>query len=381
MTSEFANRSATLRGMLFGASALVAGLLVAGPASAEEKALQNGTIGYVLTYQNWALYQAADGSECPQGLNGGPREEYKALFPDDGTKRKLVDTQMKMEIAQFFPEDWKSPLPFREGSGKIAPGLNLDGKVGARDFTSPDGTVGVDNNFFRALGCVANFRGPNGNNFIDTARGARNFAFNRVLLEITGVDSLANDPEVQVTMLRGLQRVRPDAGGTDVMPGGSQPVDTRFSGRFKTVMKGKIVDGVLITEPADDATLPLWENQGGPGEYRIRGMRYELTLTSTGAKGLMAGYNDVESWYKNISRSWMTLIQSYGQFQAPTVYHELHRLADGYPDPKTGANTAISAAMDVRFAQAFIIHKPGALADARPQSGASTMAAGDGARR
>jgi hypothetical protein len=32
----------------------------------------------------------------------------------------------------------------------------------------------------------------------------------------------------------------------------------------------------------------------------------------------------------------------------------MDRLADGYPDPKTGKNTAISSAMRVKFTQVFI---------------------------
>jgi hypothetical protein len=34
------------------------------------------------------------------------------------------------------------------------------------------------------------------------------------------------------------------------------------------------------------------------------------------------------------------------------------RLADGYPDPKTGVNTAISSAVTVKFAQVFARHPP-----------------------
>ncbi|MCH8073396.1 MAG: hypothetical protein IIA09_15765, partial [Proteobacteria bacterium] len=37
----------------------------------------------------------------------------------------------------------------------------------------------------------------------------------------------------------------------------------------------------------------------------------------------------------------------------------LRRLADAYPDPETGANTAISTALDVKLTQVFIVHPPG----------------------
>ena len=50
---------------------------------------------------------------------------------------------------------------------------------------------------------------------------------------------------------------------------------------------------------------------------------------------------------------------------APALYHALHRLADGYPD-ETGANTAISTAVTLKFAQVFIEHPPQEVAAAGP---------------
>jgi hypothetical protein len=37
-------------------------------------------------------------------------------------------------------------------------------------------------------------------------------------------------------------------------------------------------------------------------------------------------------------------------------YRLFRKFADGYPDPKTGQNMAISAAWDMRFEQVFIMH-------------------------
>jgi hypothetical protein len=39
---------------------------------------------------------------------------------------------------------------------------------------------------------------------------------------------------------------------------------------------------------------------------------------------------------------------------SPSQYKALDRLADGYPDPKTGRNTAISAAVTVKFTQVYV---------------------------
>jgi hypothetical protein len=37
-------------------------------------------------------------------------------------------------------------------------------------------------------------------------------------------------------------------------------------------------------------------------------------------------------------------------------YRAMIKNADGYPDPQTGQNTAISMAWEVKFSQAFILH-------------------------
>src|ERR1700691_4906036 len=60
---------------------------------------KDGTIAYVLTDLHWGIYESADGkTECPDGFNEGNREQFKALFPQDGQTRTLLDTQLRREI-------------------------------------------------------------------------------------------------------------------------------------------------------------------------------------------------------------------------------------------------------------------------------------------
>jgi hypothetical protein len=73
--------------------------------------------------------------------------------------------------------------------------------------------------------------------------------------------------------------------------------------------------------------------------------------------------------------NWASHHASYGQMSIPSISRALQRLADGYPDPATGKNTAISTALDVKFVQAFILHsdakKPVASADPAQKSPAT----------
>jgi hypothetical protein len=184
----------------------------------------------------------------------------------------------------------------------------------------------------------------------------RRYNDNRVLLELTGVDDLSNDADVTVTTYRGLDGLLTDATGNDFISGGTQRVDLRWGKQYIQRVKGKIVDGTLITDPIDTLMIPWGVTFDTNGYQLFRGLRLRLKLTPGGAEGLMAGYVDVESFTHHLNTSWSTHHQSYGQLSSPSQYRALKRLADGYPDPQTGANTAISSAVNVKFTQVFIQH-------------------------
>ena len=323
--------------------------------AADLENVRNGAIGYALTTLHWATYQTAGAKECPQGFNDGPREQFKTLYGDEKRKYTLMETQIARESEGWHPQlDSDHNFPFYEPQTKVGLGLNLDGKVGPNDFTSPDGEQGIDNQLYRALGCIRSYRdGQTANDFFDNQE-IQKTPYNRIMFEITGVDSLANDDSVEVTWYRGLDPLMTDATGDNVVPGGSERVDARFGKRFIQHQHGKIVNGVLITEPAD-VTFP-WATFGLPTDELMHGMRMSLKITPTGALGLMGGYADVEMWYNQTMRSESTHHQSYGQMSPPSLYKAFRRLADGYPDPKTGQNTAISSALRAGFTQVYVLH-------------------------
>ena len=326
-------------------------------AAADSSAPPGGTIAYALVSLHWATYQTADSkAECPQGFNEGPREQFKILFPDNGVKRTLMETQIKREIDGWFPSAEPDQFPFREAGGRTAIGMNLDGKTGANDFTSPDGEPGIDNQLYRALGCILSYRGPQGpNDYFDNEAIAKD-RYNRTLIELTGVDSLINDDDVGVTVYRGLDPLLTDATGNNIMPGGSERIDTRWGAKFIQHFRGRITAGVLTTAPAD-FVFP-WSTFELPTDQYIRAMRMRVKVAPDGAEGLIGGYADVETWYRQTMKSESTHHQSYGQLSPPSLYKALRRLADAFPDPATGVNTAISSALRAKFTQVFILPPP-----------------------
>ncbi|MDH4072081.1 MAG: hypothetical protein OEV41_03125, partial [Gammaproteobacteria bacterium] len=82
----------------------------------------------------------------------------------------------------------------------------------------------------------------------------------------------------------------------------------------------------------------------------------QIELNPKSAEGLFAGYVDIDQWDLNLNTNWTTHFQSYGHVSEPSLYRALYRLADGYPDPATGANTAISSAVQVSFVQVYVMH-------------------------
>ena len=323
----------------------------------ESPAPVNGTIGYVMTDLFWAVYQTPDGkTECPKGYNDGPRQQFTSLFPDS-TVRTVVDTQLKQEIETWHPTAEPDQFLFHEVEGALSYGLNLDGEIGSNDFTHPNGEQGIDNEVYRAVGCIIGFRGPDGVEFIYQNKGILDRRYNRMMFELTDVDDLVNDEDVTVTLYRGMDRLLTDATGLKAMAGGSQRVDWRWGAKLIRQTQGRIVNGVLTTEPIAKMVMP-WMNLSVPSIHIFYDMRLQLTLTSTSAEGLIAGYADVDTWYKQLIRNDSTHHLSNGEISGISLYKALRRLADSRPDPVTGNNTAISTALDVKLKQVFIVHPP-----------------------
>lgn len=355
-------------------------LFGAANASADEidvsSPIRNRTIGYVMTSDHWAVYATPDKSECPKGINAGPRELFYAWFPDSAGKRKQVETELKEETYIWWPDlEAPGPMPIYEAVSKTAPGLNLDGKVGPNDYVSPSGEAGIDNQFYHAVGCIGDYR-PDGSFYVLQNNYLRQRLYMRFLIELTDVDDLINDDDVTVTTYRGTQPIVADATGNDFLPYSSQKIDMRFGKKFITRTHGKIKNGVLTTEPADQ-NFPYNFSFDDRGVSTLRGSQLKLNLLPDKATGLWGGYLDIQGWFRSLNGAMGTHSLSYGQQFTPMTYHSMLKWADGYPDPKTGKNTAISAAKEVVFRQAFIMHPDKAVSssdDGRKDTAARQLA-------
>jgi len=246
-----------------------------------------------------------------------------------------------------FPQLDAGLMPY---AGSRAIGINLDGRADTGGFTSPGGEPGVDNSLWRMFGCIKGFRETGSP---ELAAKATFSARAPTLLEIGGVDDLRNDPEVEVAVYTGTTPLVTGANGT---PLARASFDVDPDPRLQSRVRGRIADGVLTTEPFD---LRLsFKEQIVDTVRELRGSRLRATLKPDGSiDGGIYGYYDIASAWDSIQQMTEAGAMFTG-FSCPAVRSALQRHADGFPDPKTGRNTAISTALGFAGVRAHIIHSP-----------------------
>ncbi len=331
------------------------------------------TMGFVVVSFYTSIYETKYMEECPRGLAIGNDEIWwKSLDPavrdeltDGGDIEPVTGIRRAMSAKRgpngedvcAMPTIVEDP-PLKLVEGTISYGMNLDGNddgsptpktCSHENFTSPDGRTGIDNQMYRLLGCVYGWRdsgyietNANGE-LIDTSQGV-------ILIEISEVDDRLNDDDVVVRMHRANDVLPKDTQG-NILPYASYRIhDIPGYGR---PARGKIVDGVLTTEPIH-ATLPYYGNLTH-SEIDLKDMRLQLDLQASEdrVKGMIAGYRDVENFWSYFRKGGYMAVT--GQFSCPAMYKAAHELADGYPDPETGNCTALSSSYSIEAIPAFVI--------------------------
>jgi hypothetical protein len=242
---------------------------------------------------------------------------------------------------------------------KIARGLDLDGNDGTRgstarsckhqNFFSPDGRIGIDNQLYRVQGCMAGFQGHKG--FLMQYRNEqRRNGLLSMLVQISGIDNDVNDDSVDITVLYSLDHMAKDASGKRILPDYSfRLTDNAEYTHYFTRLHGRIVNGVIITEPIRQ----LQFNPGLDPELRLADAQMRLQILPDGTlKGLVGGYQD---WRREMKLNAMSNSESLYGFQCPAMYSALKSAADGMKNPDTGECDGISTAYDIEGVAAFVV--------------------------
>lgn len=371
---EFANAGCRLPSPLRRAAMLaVSAFALVGStplASAAEPTSRGQTIGYVITSWKTAMHESLFMDECPEGPAEGAYEIWEStLSPEQRRTYPMPPVTQMRWVASRGPngEDVcenptvASDPPLKIVEGKYAYGLNLDGNTDGsanpksckhRTFTSPTGEAGIDNQMYRLLGCTQAWR-SDGHIENNANSHRRTSGLGMILVEVSGVDDVMNDDDVVVTFYRGIGSFSLD-GNNNVLPYGSYDIDDENGvPRYGDKVQGRIEGGILTTAPAD-VSLPHFGNY----EYLrqlIRDMQMHVDISTEDGRtsGMVYGYYGVEQFYSYV-RGLLSSFPIRHKYNCPSIYVAAHELADGHPDPETGACTTLSSAFAFEAVRAFI---------------------------
>lgn len=256
-----------------------------------------------------------------------------------------------------------------------AEGFNLDGansrssedaRSGRLDFTGLDGAEGVDNQFWRAVGCSRAFQEDGHSNGFEVEMYAGSWG---ILIVLDDLDDLKNDNNVKVSILANADPIQlsPTRKALDYA---TYAMDQDKA--FRAVTTGRIENGVLTTEPVD---VRLHSVTNGMHLVRsLRGARVQAKLSADGSlKGYLGGYAGVEDIYntqfgyrsaKDESGKPSPIARRLGSSNGAArvlghtcqgMYQALNRMADGDRNPKTGKFTSISTQYRFEARPAFVV--------------------------
>lgn len=326
---------------------------------------------FVITW--FAPIADSSADQCPK-MNPKPSQaDYYALMsPQRAAEQRAFLKDKGGANTQFLP--YRGPdemnvtmLPglvpdpgFVEPTTNVVRGFNLDGDDGSgvppkgvrkhKNYVSPDGRKGVDNQLFTVQGCVEGWRRkgflPMIGNELRRAGGLS------ILVEVSGIDDERNDDDVAVTLMYSTDPMKRDGTSKIILAdytfrASDDPAYSQDFARFR----GKIVDGVVTTEPLKKIHL----HEGPAGiSWSLADARMQLRfLPDGGVSATLGGYRDWRAYLAAAFFRSSDYENTIG-FQAPGMYNAVRRAADGLQDPVTGEFTGISAAYELEGVAAFV---------------------------
>jgi hypothetical protein len=387
------------------------------PATAGPPAfVQNGKAGFVVANIEYALSRdAKDTGACPDGMTQGVRREGTPYgvgagqggqrpagnapgsqraegAPGGGQRPEGVSDEeaQRRFLARFNdpngknacmnPEAFKPDPNYRtvgirdakafgidlDGQNSRAGGKPAPGTCSHSDFDGMNGEHGVDNQFFRVVGCSNSFQSTGQSNTyaIEMLTGSWG-----ILITLSGLDDIRNDDNVEVGLFANADPIELSP-TREPLPNATYAIEQ--DPRFQAKTRGRIKNGVLTTDPVD--VRFHWVVNSMRLERPLRDARVQMTLSDQGVlEGYLAGYTPVEAMYdlqfgyrdgKDGAGQLASLRLRLGSSNGAAAvlghtcngaYYALHENADGHPDPATGQCTSISTQYRLKAISAFVV--------------------------
>jgi hypothetical protein len=381
------------------AVALVARSDGAAPAAdVQTSVFQDGKAGFVVSHIAYALSRdASETGACPDGMTQGNTELF-SLSPEGRRHEGESDQDYGRRVARgaqalgtapngqnlcLNPEAGAPDPHFRTVTGKNVPadGIDLDGQDSRAngkpapgtcahdDFRGLNGERGIDNQFFRLVGCSKSFQSTGQSNTYEIAMYTGSWG---ILLTLKGVNDPRNSNNVEVGFYANSDPIQLSP-TREALANATYAIDQ--DPRFRATAHGRIVNGVLTTDPVD--LRFHWEVNSIYLERPLQDARLRATFTPDGGlAGILAGYTPIEELYDfqygfrngkdakgNPANSRLILGSANGQARVLEhtcngAYFALKQLADGHRDPTTGQCTSISTQYRIKAIPAFVVDTP-----------------------
>ena len=354
--------------------------------------VRDGRAAFVVTHFAYALGPDTQGTaQCPNGMSQNVVEIFGET--EEGRRRPGEDTQSYSERLQaggmaisaaadgrnycmhpdIAPEDPHTRI--LSSAEALAEGLDLDGvnsrstadqQSGLLDFSDGEGRAGIDNQFWRAVGCNRSFQSDGLSNEFEITMYTGSWG---ILVTLDDLDDLENDDHVKVGFYANADPIQLSP-TREALEFATYAMAQDPAYRAETT--GKITNGVLTTEPVD----VRFENDvnGLMLDRTLKDARVQAQLSEAGVlEGYLGGYTPVEELY-DFQFGYRSARLANGEL-APVqrrlgtangaarvlghtcqgAWQSLHRLADGRRDPETGHFTAISTQYTFEARPAFAV--------------------------
>jgi hypothetical protein len=348
---------------------------------AEPRFVQGGTAGFVVSDIKYALGpDASETGACPDGMTKNASEIYiaesgivQAQDENDDAFSKRVRAGAKPYLQSAdgknycsFPELAQPDPHFKtvQRSDIQVRGIDIDGRSSVTDFLDSEGNHGVDNQFYRVVGCSRSFQSDGSSNGFATTMKTGAWG---LTLELVGLDDTKNDSEVTLVVAANADPIQLSA-SRNALPYATYA--RTQDARFRAETKARLVDGLLTSEPVDMRFHKVVNSI--ILERPLEQARVVATLSEDGVlSGYFAGYTPVEALYDLVYgyRSGKTSDGKPSPLREPSAngaayvlghtchggYFALKEHADAFPDPETGLFTAISIQYEFSAIPAFIV--------------------------
>ncbi len=381
--------------------------LAACGALAQPEWVQDGSAGFVVSSIRYALAEdAEENGACPEGMTTGYADRSEVFVDLEGLELREGEAE-EQHLKRLFgvafgdkpvtnlclnPELGAPDDRFRTVTAQGVPveGIDLDplvpksrtgGYCAHEDFPGMQGGSGIDNQFYRVFGCSAQYQSTGLSNSFEIEMLTGSWG---VLVTLDGIDDIANDDEVAVGIFASADPIQLSP-AREPLPYATYAIHPEP--RFQARTRGRIVDGVLTTEPVD--VRIEWVVNSIRQDRPLDDAVLQVTLDEEGVMdGYLAGFTQVEDLY-NYSFGFRNGTDGTGElaplrlrsgsavgksfvlgYTCEGVYQALYANADADPDPQTGRCRALSTQYRVAAIPAFVV------AEATASSNANLDAAG-----